>query len=71
MTKARSKQLMKRAGLNELPLAQCRTVGEFNAELEKMSDAQLLDAWSRTISFAAAGLSDDELLTQLAGISQR
>lgn len=65
MSRQRSKKLMEKAGVEALPLAHCQTMGEFNQELAKLSDAQLLDAWSRTLGFAATRLSDDELLRQL------
>lgn len=65
MTKRRVHNLMKRAGVEDVPLSRCRTIEEFNAALEKLSDAQLLDAWSRTLGIAASRLSDDELLREL------
>lgn len=65
MSRSRSKKLMKKAGVEELPLGQCRTIEEFNLELAKLSDAQLLDAWSRTLGVAASKMSDAEVLTAL------
>ena len=66
MTKRRVQNLMRRAGVNDVPLAQCRDLKELNEALAKMSDAALLAAWRRTLRIAATRLSDDELLRQLA-----
>lgn len=65
MTKQRSKALAKRAGLEDDPLSRCRTIAEFNNELAKLSDAQLLRAWERTQGERATRLSDEELLLEL------
>lgn len=65
MTKQRSKSLMKRAGLEDDALAYCRTIEEFNAELAKLSDAQLLSVWARTQGERATRLTDEELLAEL------
>lgn len=65
MSRARSKKLMIKAGVGDLPLSHCRTLAEFNQELAKLSDSQLLDAWSRTLEFATTRLSDAEILSQL------
>jgi hypothetical protein len=66
MSRQRSKQLMKRAGVEDLPLGQCQTIEEFNVELAKLSDSQLMDAYTRTLRAWAVTLSDDELLAELA-----
>jgi hypothetical protein len=65
MNHQRSKKLMRRAGVEHLPLAHCANLGEFNDELSKLSDAQLLDAWARTLGIAATRMSDEELLAEL------
>jgi hypothetical protein len=65
MTKQRVKALMQRVGVEDLPLAHCQTVGQFSDALTKLSDAELLSAWARTLGVAASRLSDDELLREL------
>lgn len=65
MTKQRSKSLAKRSGLEDDPLSRCQTLEEFNAELAKLSDAQLLAAWERTQGERATRLSDEQLLEEL------
>lgn len=65
MTKQRAKALMRRAGVDDDPLAQCQTLEEFNRELAKLSDAELLSAWARTLGAWAFRLPDEQLLEEL------
>jgi hypothetical protein len=65
MRMRRVNKMMKRIGVEQLPLSHCGSLQDFNSEVSKLSDAQLLDAWSRTLGFAATRVTDEELLRQI------
>lgn len=67
MRKNRIDALMKRAGVEQGPMAHVRDLSQFKAAAAQMTDAQLLDAMERTERERITQLSDDELL---AGLGQ-
>lgn len=71
MTKKRIRNLIKRAGVEIVPFMNVTNREDLDAALEQLGDAQLLDAWRRTIRARAGQLTDEQLLRELEEARQK
>jgi hypothetical protein len=65
MSKRRVARLACRARQVAGPLAFCRTVEEYRAALERLSDEELEEELQRAVTAWAASLSNEELLAEI------